>query len=244
MNATWPIVLRTIVFSVLCASPCLAKQTEKVLGRVIDEEGKPLAGVKWWISGIEQLHKGRWIVVHRLGDSKEHVTDADGRFVVKFHENIRYDLQFDKWGFGPVFLYQISARSPEINVLMKKGIPINGSVNRLVDGIPKPVIGVPLIELRLPNPRGHWYSKRVYTDHEGKFKCFVSPPPQLPIDPRLACESEEFRQMLQSPKWQVVCAGEIVEIDVEEGKQIGEIHFVIQVKVTRGTVQQLGQPDK
>lgn len=50
--------------------------------------------------------------------------------------------------------------------------------------------------------------------------------------------------MLQSPKWQVVCAGEIVEVDVEEGKQIDEIHFEIQVKATRGAVQQLDQPDK
>jgi len=227
------------------ATPVTARAVKaSVAGRVIDEQGKPLAGVKWWISGIEELRNGHWVVVHRLGFPRKNVTDADGRFVVKFYENIRYDLQFDKWGFGPVFLYQISAISPEISVVMKKGVPILGSVTRLVDGTKEPVSGATGVELRLPNPRGRWYSKRVHLDHQGKFECFASPPPQMPIDSRLACESEEFRQMLQSPEWQVVCAGEIVKIDVEQDKHIDEIHFEIQVKVNRGTVQQPAQPDK
>ena len=127
---------------------------------------------------------------------------------------------------------------------MKNGKPNRGSVTRLADGIREPVTGTQMVELRLLNPRGSWYLKRIFTDHEGKFKCFASPPPQLPIDSRLACESEEFRQMLQSPKWQVVCAGKIVEVDVEEGKQIDEIHFEIQVKVTRGEAQQPGRTDE
>ena len=229
----------------LVEAPVTARAVKaSVAGRVTDEQGKPLAGVKWWISGIEELRNEHWVVVHRLGSPREHVTGEDGRFVVKFYENIRYDLQFDKWGFGPVFLYQISPISPEISVVMKKGVPIRGSITRLVDGTQKPVSGGPGVELRLPNPRGQWYSKRVHLDHHGKFECFASPPPQLPIDSRLACESEEFRQMLQSPKWQVVFAGEILEIDVEQGKQIDEIHFEIQVKVNRGTVQQPAQPDK
>jgi len=163
-----------------------------VTGRVIDEEGKPLAGVKWWISGIEELRDGHWIVVHRLGRPRENVTEAGGRFVVTFRENVRYDLQFDKGGFGPAFVYQISQETPEINVVMKKGIPIRGSVSRLVNGIPEPVAGSAVVVLRLPNSRGFWYSKNVFVGHEGEFVCFVSVPPQLPIDSRLACESEEF----------------------------------------------------
>jgi len=221
----------------------IEKPTDKLVeasvnGRLIDEEGKPLSAVKWLISGIEELHDGHWMVVQRSGIPREHITGEDGRFTLEFRENLRYDLQFDKWGFGPAFVYQISQETPEINVVMKKGIPIRGSVTRLANGIQEPVTGTQMVELRLPNPRGSWYLKRIFTDHEGKFKCFASPPPQLPIDSRLACESEEFRQMLQSPKWQVVCAGEIVVVDVEEGKQIEEVHFEIQVKVTHGAVQQ------
>jgi len=211
----------------------LGKQTEKVTGRVIDEEGKPLAGVQWRISGIEELHEGNWIVVQKSGWPQEHVTGADGCFVVTFQENVRYDLQFDKWGYGPVFLYQISASSPEINVVMKKGVPIRGSVTRLVDGIRKPVSGAPMIELRLPNPRGFCYSKKVYMDHQGKFEFFASVPPQPPPRSLFTSKGEVCYPRLQPDKWQVVFAGEIVEIDVEEGKQVDEIHFEIQVKVTR-----------
>jgi len=216
-----------------------------VLGRVTDEEGKPLAGVKWWISGIEELRNGHWIVVHRTGIAREHITDADGRFVVKFHENIRYDLQFDRWGFGPVFVYQISQETPEINVVMKKGVPIRGSVTRLVDGTREPVsAGETMVKLRLPNPRGRWYSKRVFLDHQGNFECFASVPPQPPMEYVLSANGESRPYRSQKAKWQVVFAGEIVQIDVEEGKQVDEIHFEIQVKVTRGAVQQLDQPDK
>jgi len=215
-----------------------------VLGRVIDEEGKPLAGVKWWISGIEEPHEGDWVVVHRTGIPQEHVTGEDGRFVLTFRENVRYDLQFDKWGFGPVFLYQISAVSPEINVVMKKGVPIRGNVTRLVDGNRELVSGVTMVELRLPNSRGLWYSKRVFVDHQGSFECFASPPPQPPTEFLLTCDGKAFRHESQPAKWQIVFAGEILEIDVEQDKQIDDIHFEIQVKVTRGAVQQMDQPDK
>jgi hypothetical protein len=241
MNTNWHIVRRAIVFSILCASVCPARQTAQVLGRVTDEEGKPLAGVKWWISAIEELHDGHWIVVHRSGVPLENKTDVDGRFVVKFYENVRYDLQFDRWGFGPVFLYQISASSPEIKVVMKKGIPIRGSVVRLVNGTREPVSGASMVELRLPNPRGFWYSRLVYMDHQGKFECFASPSPLPPTEFLLTCKGKACSLMSRPPKWQVVFAGEIVQIDVAEGEKVGEIHFEIQVKVTRGSVQ---KPDR
>lgn len=236
MNVTCHIVLRTMVFSVLCLSPCIEKQTQKVFGRVTDEAGKPLAGVKWCISGIEELRNGHWVVVHRLGRAREHITGEDGRFVLTFRENVRYDLQFDRAGFAPVFLYQISATSPQVNVVMKTGIPICGSVARLVNASPEPVTGKTMVELRLPNPRGLWYSRGVFVV-QGNFRCFASPPPQPPTEFRLTCNGKARRYRPEPAKWQVVFAGEIVEIDVEEGKHVDEIHFEVQVKVTRGAIQ-------
>jgi hypothetical protein len=215
-----------------------------VSGRVIDEQGKPLAGVKWWVSGIEELYEGHWIVVYRTGIPQEHTTGSDGRFVLTFQKNARYDLQFDKWAFGPVFLYQISATSPEINVVMKKGVPIRGSVTRLVNGTREPASGATMVELRLPNSRGLWYSKKVFVDHQGNFECFASPPPQPLTEFLLTCNGKAFQHRSQPAKWQVVFAGEILEIDVEQEKQVDEINFEIQVKVTRGATQQPDQPDE
>jgi hypothetical protein len=233
-----------MVLLALCASASLAKQTGQVLGRVTDEQGKPLAGVNWRISGIEELREGRWIVVHRTGVPRENKTGEDGRFVVKFYENIRYDLQFYRWSFGPVFLYQISATSPEINVVMRKGVRIRGSVAGLVNGTRQPVSGGTRVELRLPNPRGLWYSKRVFLNHQGNFECFASPPPPLPTESRLTCKGKACSLRSQGAKWQVVFAGKIVQIDVEQGKTVDEIHFEVQVKVRRGGIQKQDRLEK
>ncbi len=212
-----------------------------VPGRVVDEEGKPLGGVSWWISAIEEWKDGHWIVVNRSGYTQKNVTDENGRFNLIFRENVRYDLQFfDKGGYGPTFLYQISKETPEINVVMKKGIPIRGTVSRLVNGIPEPVRGSAVVVLRLPNSRGTCYSKHVFVGYDGEFVLFASVPLQLPMELDISANGEPRPYR----KWQVVFAGEIVQIEVEEGKQIDDIHFEVEVKVTRGKIQQPDRSDK
>ena len=176
-----------------------------------------------------------------LGYALKNKTDDNGRFVLTFPENVRYDLQFfEKGGYGPAFVYQISKETPEINVVMKKGIPIRGTVSRLVNGKREPVSGSAVVQLRLPNPRGTWYSKHYFFGHEGEFVCFASVPPQQPMESVISANGKPGPYR----KWQVVFAGEIVQIDVVEGKQIDDIHFEVQVKVSRGKIQQPEQLDK
>ena len=66
-----------------------------------------------------------------------------------------------------------------------------------------------MVELRLPNPRGVWYQKTTLVGPDGQFRFFACPPPQLPMEP-------DTQRKQQPIKWQVVCAGEVVQIDVEE----------------------------
>lgn len=203
----------------------LAEEPVSVCGRVTDEAGKPLAGVEWWISGIEEWRDGNWQTVFRTGMRRIQPTDEDGWFEVTFREKVRYDLQFDKWSYGPTFLYQVSAQSPEIHVVMRKGMPVCGTVTRL--GTNQPCVYATVVEFRLPNRRGVWYKKSTPVHHDGKFQFFACPPPQPP---------EQFS--CQRPaKWQLVCAGQVVEIDVVKAKPVDEIHFQIEVKVSRKPAQ-------
>jgi hypothetical protein len=211
-----------ILFVLFVASATQGERPITVRGRVTDEAGKPLAGVEWWVSAIEEWREGNWQVVFRTGLPHKQTTDEDGRFEIQFREKLRYDLAFDKWEYGPAFLYQISAGSPEIQVVMKKGLPVRGTVIRL--GTEKPCVHATIVELRLPNPRGTWFQRSTLVGPDGRFQFFVCPPPCPP-------------NQSQEPKWQVVCAGEVVEIDVLEGKPIEEIHFQIDVKVSRQPAQ-------
>ncbi len=212
-----------VLFALFAASATQIEQPITVRGRVTDETGKPLAGVEWWVSGFEEWREGNWQEVFRTGLARKQSTDKDGRFEIQFHEKLRYDLVFDKWGYSPAFLYQISADSPEIHVVMKKGLPLRGTVSRL--GTWKPCSRATIVELLLPNPRGDWFKKSAPVGPDGRFQFLVCPPPCLP----------NWRG--QPPKWQLVCADEVVEIDVLEGEPIEEIHFQIDVKVIRLSAQ-------
>jgi hypothetical protein len=211
-----------ILFALFAASATQIEHPITVRGRVTDETGKPLAGVEWWVSGFEEWREGNWQVVFRTGRTRKQTTDKDGRFEIQFHEKLRYELVFDKSDYGPVFLYQISADSPEIHVVMKKGLPLRGTVTRLGTG--KPCVHATIVELRLPNPGGTWFNRSAPVGADGRFQFFVCPPPCLP-------------NRSEAPKWQLVCAGEVVEIDVLEGEPIEEIHFQIDVKVSRQPAQ-------
>jgi hypothetical protein len=221
-------IAASVLLALLICCRLGAEEPPTVPGTVTDEARRPLAHVNWRISGIEEWHDGKWQLVFRDGLTREYATGNDGRFEVTFSEKVRYDLQFDKWGYAPVFLYQVSADSAEIHVVMRKGMSVHGTVSRL--GKEERWFGGTVVELRLPNPRGFWYEKSVPLGVDGKFEFHVSPPPLPPMVSGLE----------ETPKWQVVCVGEVVELDVIEGKPVDEVHFVIDVKVSRRPAQQTG----
>jgi len=202
------------------ANVCIAaEESASVSGIVTDESGNPLSGVTWWISPFEEWRDGRWQIVYRTGVPRKQTTDETGRFEVTFHEKLRYDLQFDKWEYAPSFLFQISADSPELHVKMKKGVLVTGKVE--IEGKNRPDFDGINVVLRLPNPRGLWFKKSTLVDHEGKFRFYAGPPPEIPV----LKERPLSRFRVTRPEWQLMCAGEIVELEVEENKPVDEVIF-------------------
>jgi hypothetical protein len=79
-----------------------------------------------------------------------------------------------------------------------------------------------VVNLRLPNPRGVWFQQTSLIDHEGRFRFVACPPP----DPSMTPDLDE------PITWQLVCAEEVVPIDIAEGKPVDWVDFEIDVKVT------------
>lgn len=181
-----------------CASA--ADPVAAVRGVVKDKGGRPLAEVKVQLCGLETLHDGTWTRELRLGVMPSYSTDKNGRFVLPFHERgMRYDLYFDKAGFAPAFLYAISSSSPELSVVLTRGVAVTGTVRRPADGKLEPVSGA-TVELRLPYV-DLWYQHRALTDHEGRYTFQMTPPPA-------------------GRTWQVVFAEKVVQLEVKEGKPV------------------------
>ena len=178
---------------------------ETVAGQVTDQNGKPLANVRWRISAIEEWRDGRWELIHNLGLSQWSATDADGRFTLNFQGKQRFDLQFASNGeLAPAFVYEVSPATQNLKVVMKPGIPLHGTViasnsNRIPSNV--------RVELQLPC-RDVWYQQETLTDADGHFTFLVCQPP---AEPNKAFPS----------KWQVSCAGTVAPFDVSTEKSIG-----------------------
>lgn len=213
-----------ITILALAAVAGAAEQAATLSGIVTDESGEPLSGVTWWISAFEEWRDGRWENVLRTGGTRKHTTDKDGRFEVTFYNKVRYDLQFDKWGYGPSFLFQISPDSPELHVKMKKGVPVKGKVE--IKGKNRTEFSGIHVVLRLPNSRGLWFKNSTMVDHTGTFRFYASPPPTPPGP---------------TSKWQLVCAGEVVMLDVDENAPVDEVIFEISTTSKRKSSQGLAE---
>jgi hypothetical protein len=211
-----------------------AQAADSVRGHVVDENGKTLARVGWKISGIEDLNNGKWTRVHYSGIAAENLTDAEGSFVISFQSPRRFDLQFHKPGFAPTFVYEVTADSPELKVTLKRGESIHGTVTHLVDGKPKPLLGE-TVELRLP-AWDFWYQERVITDMDGKFEFRACAPPDEPtIPPGNFFGSTTNQDSQPKWKWQLVCAGKIIQVDVKDGKAVEAVDFEIEAEAKKHT---------
>jgi len=208
------VILTLLLFAIpsLGAEP---GKPPKISGIVVDEFGKPLLGVICSISGIEQWRDGKWQVVFVTGLPREFRTDERGWFEIEFYGKVRYDLQFERAGYAPAFVFQVAPDSPPFNVQMEKGQIVQGRIE--IVGKESPDFAAIMVCLRLPNSRGLWFQKSTLLGHDGRFQFRVSPPPQVP--------GQDTR-----PKWQLVCAGEIVQLDVEKGKPVDEVVFEITTK--------------
>jgi hypothetical protein len=187
---------------------CAAQQAGNIVGIVKDEQGSPLADVKIQMCGLEKLDNGNWRRELRLGMMPAYSTDKDGRFVVPVNEaDMRFDFYCDKPGYAPTFLYCITNPSPELNVVMKRGLTVTGTVKRMAGGKLEPVSGTQ-VELRLPY-EDLWYQQDTSTDNDGKYTFHVSPP--------------------DHGMWQVVFSGEVVKLDVAEGQPVKGPDFEVAV---------------
>jgi len=207
-----------ILLVVLLAVRAQAQPTvATVRGLVTDEKGTPLEAVTVQVSGLEKFRDGDWHREIRLGEMPSHTTDKEGRFVLPFYEtDIRYDLWFEKDGFAPTFLYGISGKSQELKVVMRRGMPLSGTITRLVNGRQEPVVRT-TIELKLPS-EDLWYQRRTATDNKGKYMFRVSPPPK-------------------ERKWLLVFFGEVVELDIKQGEPVPGVDFEVKVTAKKRPVQ-------
>ncbi|MFB3895951.1 MAG: carboxypeptidase-like regulatory domain-containing protein [bacterium] len=188
----------------------LAEPIQAVIGIITDENKVPLEGVKIQICGLEKLHGNNWVREHRLGIMPAYYSDSQGRFLIPYSESdLRYDIYFDKIGYAPTFLYALSPDSTNLNVVMKKGVALTGTVMRLVNGKPVPVAGA-MVELQLPS-EDLWYQEKAITDNQGKYTFQVTPPPK-------------------PKKWQVSFLGETVQVEVKGNEPVKGPEFMVTVQ--------------
>jgi hypothetical protein len=174
-----------------------------ITGQVTDQNKKPLANVRWRISAIEEWRDGQWELIHNLGWPQWSATDADGRFTLTFQGKQRFDLQFEGGECAPGFVYEVSPETQDLNVVLKPGIPLRGTV---IASNSSRIPGNVRVELQLPC-RDVWYQQENITDADGHFTFYVCAPP---TEPNKALPA----------KWQISCAGTVIPFDVTSEKSI------------------------
>lgn len=217
--------LKAVIGAALPAVPALTAQTATGtrVGRVVDQAGNLIENVRWRIGAVEDWRDGRWALTHYSGVPREYFTDGEGRFELPFHGRQRFDLQFDRSGFGPVFLYRVAQEASELRVVMKAGILVRGTVVCSDENLFRERV---LVELRLPG-RDFWFQQKTLTDADGHFEFYASTPP---LEPGRAAPS----------RWQIVCAGKVVLIDVTDAEPV-DVQIELSVKAQE---QRAAKPER
>lgn len=205
-------------------------EKNEVRGQVVDEAGHPVPGAAWMISGTQVLRDGKWARVIRVGDGLYFFdnADADGRFVISNEEPVRFDLQFQKAGYALAFAYEVTANSPDLKVTLKRGERIHGRVTRNVNGKRVAVAGE-TVELQLPS-HDVWYLEQASTSATGEFEFRACAPPDEPSLPPGNFLGGGTYKAPFARKWQVVCHGKVVQVDVKDNQPVEPVNFELEPK--------------
>lgn len=140
---------------------------QKMLGSVVDEEGKPIAGAIVWISGAKQGSRKWWGQVKQV--DRVSVTDEKGKFL------LTSEVPYDEWeltaranGFCQNKTEHQPTGSKSYEIRLKRGVLLSGEV---VSADGKPVANhVVGILQRDRSARGHWVGERtIATGKDGQF---------------------------------------------------------------------------
>ena len=135
----------------------------ELAGRVVDTDGKPLAGVQvdvWtWHSGNETI------------------TDNDGRFILKgFDEKEVVEVQFTKLNYCPALFVAQQVGDPNFTVTLANDTYLEGRVLG-PDGQPVPNAQIRASRGPFENPQGTigevWTT--THTDGEGRYRFYLEP---------------------------------------------------------------------
>ena len=106
---------------------------------------------------------------------------------------------------------------------LKRGEIIHGKVTQNVK-TQKVAVARKLVELRLPSS-GVSFQEQVSTDANGKFEFRVCAPPREPPYPPGNYVGPLRNQDPPERKWQVVCDGNVVQVDVRDGQAVEPVNF-------------------
>jgi len=189
-------------------------------GRVVDESGTPLRGVRYWVSGNEERTADDWQVVFFSGVAEMRFTDEEGRFEIPGRTGLRSDLDFDLSGFVPVFVQGLEP-GQERSVVMQRGFDVRGRVRQRTGDGESSVDGA-RVSIRRPNPRGLWFQTDVATDSAGEF-----------VFPGFLARANGAE--ITGPKdagWQLVCAGASFDLPERVARAIDDLE--VEVAIRRG----------
>lgn len=192
-----------------------------IRGVVVDEAGRPLGGVRYWISGYEERQGTSWVLTHFTGGTRIHFTEPDGSFEVPGRAELRYDLDFDSEGHTPAFVLRAEAGS-EQRVVMRRGRDLAGRVVQVDDEGERPIHHA-RVSVRKPNPRGLWFERETTTGADGAFEF----PGFLP--------SGEAGQDIPGGDagWGVVCAGAHLPLRQAPGEDVDDVRIEIRMARAR-----------
>jgi hypothetical protein len=221
-----------------------AEPIPKITGVVVDEDGRPIQGIKLQVSGVEKkLPDGTWERNRRCGFLMPNVSiDEAGRFTMAFDErhftlpideqDTRVNLWFERDGYAPTFVSGVGPDSEELKVVMPRGIQVTGHVRRMINGSLEPVDGA-AVEVRLAS------------DMESQRRAFRDPLTfvlekggDLPYRQRVVTDSfGEYIVALSKPpkgkQWFVVCLDEAMAVELQNGQDAKGPDFIVNVEARR-----------